>query len=94
MSKDFTADQIGAIHIPAEERRKAARYIASKAAGKDDCTQLLAMLGLLPAHHPAAMSPSDHGRRGYRIGCRCRLCRKARAQQDREQRAARKEATA
>lgn len=77
MGKDFTADQIGPIDIPHAVRERAARYIAANATDAADCTRLLAMVGLLPAGHPASLLPSDHGMRGYRLGCRCKTCRKA-----------------
>lgn len=94
MPKDMTADQIGPIHIPAGERRKAARYIAAHATNAADCTELLAMLALLPTSHPAMHRPDDHGRNGYKQGCRCVVCRKAKAKQDRERRAATKKGDA
>lgn len=65
-----------------DEKQAASLYVASIAADKEDATWLLAMLGLLPRHHPAIMRADEHGMRGYRIGCRCRDCRKAKAKQD------------
>ncbi|MFJ5967936.1 hypothetical protein [Streptomyces sp. NPDC093060] len=94
MGKDFTADQIGPIDIPRVVRRKAALYVASNAVGKADCTELLAMLGLLPASHPEAHRPDDHGLPGYRAGCRCKRCRKANANRSVRERTARREAAA
>lgn len=69
-----------------DEKKQASLYVASVAADADDATQLLAMLGLLPRHHPAIMRPDEHGMRGYRIGCRCRECRKAKSKQDNRRR--------
>lgn len=94
MSKDFTANQIGPIDIPSTERRKAQLYVAAKGTDKTDRTQLLAMLGLLPSSHPGAHRPADHGLRGYRLGCRCKECRKANAARCARQRTARKGAVA
>lgn len=64
-------------HASGREKRAAARYVASRSADATEAAQLLAMLGLLPAHHPAVMRPTDHGITGYRLGCRCKRCRKA-----------------
>jgi hypothetical protein len=94
MSKDFTGSQIGAIDIPAATRHRAALYVATKAISKTDRTQLLAMLGLLPAHHPAMLRPQDHGLRGYQLGCRCKRCVKGNRNRLARQRAARKGANA
>ncbi|MEV4227303.1 hypothetical protein AB0J81_09365 [Streptomyces bobili] len=69
-----------------DEKRSASLYVASVAADTEDATQLLAMLGLLPRHHPAIMRADEHGMRGYRLGCRCRECRKAKAKQDNRRR--------
>lgn len=77
-----------------EERETAARYVASVAHDKADCTHLLNLLGLLPAGHPATIRPQDHGLPGYRAGCRCKRCRKANNTRLERQRAARKGATA
>lgn len=57
-----------------EECEKAAKYVASKATSAEDCTDLLATLGLLPAGHPATLRPQDHGARGYKAGCKCKHC--------------------
>ena len=76
------------------ERDKAARYVASVALDKDDCTDLLAKLGLLPSGHPATLRPQDHGLPGYRKGCRCKRCRKSNAMRLERQKTARKGATA
>lgn len=70
-----------------DEKQAASLYVASVAVDTADATQLLAMLGLLPRHHPAIMRADEHGMRGYRIGCRCRLCRKAKAKEDNRRRA-------
>jgi hypothetical protein len=77
-----------------EECEKARKYVASKATGVEDCTDLLAKLGLLPAGHPATLRPQDHGLPGYRKGCRCKRCRKANSMRLERQKAARKGATA
>ncbi|MCX5522255.1 hypothetical protein OG342_05150 [Streptomyces bobili] len=69
------------------EKKQASLYVASVAADTEDATLLLAMLGLLPRHHPAIMRADEHGMRGYRLGCRCRQCRKAKAKQDNRRRA-------
>lgn len=69
-----------------DEKKQASLYVASIAADNEDATRLLAMLGLLPRHHPAIMRADEHGMRGYRIGCRCRDCRKAKAKQDNRRR--------
>lgn len=90
MGKDFTADQIGPIDIPKAQRDMAARYVAAHASSVADCTELLAMLALLPAGHPATIRPEDHGLPGYRLGCRCKQCRKANANRSVRERAARK----
>ena len=70
-----------------DEKKQASLYVASVAADTEDATRLLAMLGLLPRHHPAIMRADEHGMRGYRFGCRCRDCRKAKAKQDNRRRA-------
>jgi hypothetical protein len=64
------------------EQRVASLYVASVAADAADATHLLAALGLLPRHHPAVMRADEHGMRGYRIGCRCKTCRKAKRARD------------
>lgn len=69
-----------------DEKQAATRYVASIAVDTEDATQLLAILGLLPRHHPAIMRADEHGMRGYRFGCRCRLCRKAKSKQDNRRR--------
>jgi hypothetical protein len=56
-----------------DECHRASLYVASIAAGKDDALQLLGALGLLPAR----LTVTDHGMSGYRVGCRCPVCRKA-----------------
>ncbi|MDX2763362.1 hypothetical protein PV729_45510 [Streptomyces europaeiscabiei] len=71
----------------AETRRAAALHVASKAVDKADATQLLAALGLLPKGHPATLRPQDHGMRGWRFGCRCPKCRKAKSDDNRRVRA-------
>ena len=73
-----------------EECRKASLYVASVARDKADATELLAILGLLPARHPARIRPGDHGLIGYRLGCRCTPCRKANTNRLQRQRAAAK----
>lgn len=65
-----------------DEKKQASLYVASVAADAEDATQLLAMLGLLPRHHPAIMRPDEHGMRGYRLGCKCPICRKAKRARD------------
>ena len=78
-----------------EECAKAARYVTGMVAkDRADAAQLLAILGLLPATHPAVMRPEDHGIRGYRLGCRCKRCRKSNSMRLSRQRAAKKGATA
>lgn len=67
----------------ADIRRRAALHVASKAVDKADATQLLAALGLLPKGHPATLRPQDHGMRGWRLGCRCTVCRKAKSDDNR-----------
>lgn len=67
-----------------DERRRASLYVASIATSKDDATQLLAVLGLLPAR----LTVTDHGMAGYRAGCRCAVCRKANALRTQRQRKA------
>jgi hypothetical protein len=69
-----------------DEKQTAALYVTSVADDAEDAAQLLAMLGLLPRHHPAVMRADEHGMRGYRFGCRCRQCRKAKSKQDTAQR--------
>lgn len=69
-----------------DEKQAASLYVASVAVDTADATRLLAMLGLLPRHHPAIMRANEHGMRGYRIGCRCRLCRKAKSKHDNRRR--------
>jgi hypothetical protein len=64
------------------EKQGAARYVASIATSAEDATHLLAVLGLLPRHHPAVMRPDEHGMPGYRLGCRCKTCRKAKRMRD------------
>jgi hypothetical protein len=78
------------------ESDRAARYVTGMAArDKADATHLLAVLGLLPAGHPATLRPSDHGMRGYKVGCRCERCVKwNRNRLDRQKKAARKGANA
>jgi len=80
------------IATPAE-RRAAALYVTSVATDKDDATDLLAALGLLPAGHPALFRDEDHGSLAYQAGCRCKTCRKWNAQRTRRQRAAKTGAT-
>lgn len=77
----------------ADTRRAAALHVASKAVDKADATQLLAALGLLPKGHPATLRPQDHGMRGWRLGCRCVICRKAKSDLDRRMRAKNGDAT-
>lgn len=67
----------------ADTRRTAALYVASKAANAEDATQLLAALGLLPRAHPAVLRADEHGMRGWRLGCRCPKCRKAKSDDNR-----------
>lgn len=67
----------------ADTRHAAALYVASIARDKEDATELLAALGLLPRAHPAVLRPSDHGMRGWRFGCRCSKCRKAKSDDNR-----------
>lgn len=69
-----------------DERQAASRYVASVSTDAEDATRLLAMLGLLPRHHPAVMRPDEHGMRGYRLGCKCPTCRKAKRARDTVQR--------
>lgn len=45
--------------------------------------QLLAALGLLPRAHPAVLRADEHGMRGWRFGCRCPKCRKAKSDDNR-----------
>ncbi|UOB09131.1 hypothetical protein MQE23_08705 [Streptomyces sp. HP-A2021] len=71
-----------------DEKRKASLYVAAVARDAADCTTLLAALGLLPRHHPAVMDLSDHGMKGYRLGCRCHACRRAKRSRDSAQRRA------
>ncbi|MDX2513894.1 hypothetical protein PV355_01765 [Streptomyces stelliscabiei] len=67
----------------ADIRRRAALHVASKAVDKADATQLLAALGLLPRAHPAVLRADEHGMRGWRFGCRCTKCRKAKSDDNR-----------
>ncbi|CAM5621157.1 putative protein OS=Streptomyces aurantiogriseus OX=66870 GN=GCM10010251_92240 PE=4 SV=1 [Streptomyces aurantiogriseus] len=81
------ADLVPKDEATRDEKRAAALYIASIATDVEDATHhLLAVLDLLPRTHPAVMRPTDHGALGYRLGCRCRLCRKAKAQADAKRR--------
>lgn len=67
----------------ADIRRAASLYVASIARDKADATQLLAALGLLPRAHPAVLRADEHGMRGWRFGCRCPKCRKAKSDDNR-----------
>jgi hypothetical protein len=69
-----------------DEKQTASLYVTSVAEDAADATLLLAMLGLLPRHHPAVMGSDEHGMRGYRFGCRCHTCRKAKRTRDAVQR--------
>lgn len=64
-------------------RRTAALYVASVARDKADAAELLAALGLLPRAHPAVLRADEHGMRGWRFGCRCTVCRKAKSDENR-----------
>jgi hypothetical protein len=91
MAEDLTRGTWGPLSLATpEECRKASRYVASQARDKQDATELLAILGLLPARHPAMIRPDDHGLIGYRLGCRCKPCRKANSNRLDRQRAAAK----
>lgn len=91
MAEDLTRGTWGPLSLatPAE-CRKAALYVTATARDKADATQLLAVLGLLPATHQAMIRPQDHGLIGYRLGCRCKACRKANTTRLQRQRAAAK----
>lgn len=67
----------------ADTRRAASLFVASVARDKADATQLLAALGLLPRAHPAVLRADEHGMRGWRFGCRCVVCRKAKSDDNR-----------
>ncbi|MFF3511579.1 hypothetical protein [Streptomyces sp. NPDC002573] len=71
-----------------DEQRKASLFVASVARDVADATHLLNILGLLPKYHPAVMDPEDHGMKGYRLGCRCQVCRRAKRNDASRKRAA------
>jgi hypothetical protein len=81
MPGDFTGRTWGHLDTATRsEQEKAARFIASKADGVGEATELLAMLGLLPPGHPATIRSVDHGMPGYKQGCRCTQCTRANRQ--------------
>ncbi|NUS83716.1 MAG: hypothetical protein HOY75_13460 [Streptomyces sp.] len=79
-----------------EEQQRAAVTVAARATSPADCTELLAMLGLLtvPARPRKQGRPTKdhpHGTDGrYAKGCRCDQCRAANTRRIREQRERRK----
>lgn len=72
-----------------EQIGRASLFVASIATSPGDCRQLLDVLGLLPTRMTV-----EHGMPGYRKGCRCVRCRKANANRNQKQRAARRTTTA
>lgn len=70
------------------EKERASLFVTSVATSPADCRELLDVLGLLPK-----LLTVDHGMPGYRKGCRCKQCRKANANRNQKQRAARRVTT-
>lgn len=92
MSKDFTSGQLIAGDVDTDDETKARRTIAAHAKDAADCALLLGAVGLLPGHE-SRLSNITHGMPGYRLGCRCKYCRKANAQRNTAQRARHSETT-
>jgi hypothetical protein len=92
MSKGFTSSQLIAGDVDTGEEDRARRTIAARAIDAADCALLLEVVGLLPGHE-SRLTRITHGMPGYRLGCRCKRCRKANANRNVQQRARQRETT-
>lgn len=92
MSGGFTSSHLIAGTTELDEEDQARRVIAAHALDAADCALLLEMVGLRPGHE-SRLANVTHGMTGYRLGCRCKYCRKANATRCRKQRAHLRETT-